>query len=209
MVSVGSVHKPLEMQASTTTKRAKTRAGRATQAHDNTLGARGALLQASPVQKWPGGHTWSRDASVSSAKLMGHSVPTWSPPATVQSSWIISDHSVPTWSPPAKVQSSWVILCQLGALLQASPVQKQPGGHTWSRDASKNHNEAQHACMLAILHNPNPAVPVSRNTSPRNTSPRQAPRQRATAPGNAAREPRNLPWNTSLLQRHAGRRRRT
>jgi hypothetical protein len=91
----------------------------------------------------------------------------------------LMDHSVPTWSPPATVQSSWVILCQLGALLQASPVQKWPGGHTWSRDAGKNHNEAQHACMLAILHNPNPAVPVSRNTSPRNTSPRQAPRQRA------------------------------
>ena len=43
----------------------------------------------------------------------------------------------------------------------------------------------------------------------RNTSPRQAPRQRATAPGNAAREPWNLPRNTSLLQRHSGRRRRT
>ena len=142
VVAVGSVHKALEMQASTTTKLAKTRAGRATQAHDTTLGARGALLQACPVQKWPGGHTWSRDASVSSAKRMGHSVPTWSPPATVQSSWIISDHSVPTWSPPAKVQSSWIILCQLGALLQV-PV------------------SPQHACMFAIVHNPHPARPVA------------------------------------------------
>ena len=65
VVAVGSVHKALEMQAQArlTTKRAKTRAGRAIQAHDTTLGARGALLQACPVQKWPGGHTWSRDAS--------------------------------------------------------------------------------------------------------------------------------------------------
>jgi len=30
----------------------------------------------------------------------------------------LMDHSVPTRSPPATVQSSWVILCQLGALLQ-------------------------------------------------------------------------------------------
>ena len=61
------------------------------------------------------------EPSCNSAKLMGH--------------------SVPTRGPPAKVQSSWVILCQLGALLQASPVQKWPGGHTWSRDASKKHNK--------------------------------------------------------------------
>ena len=142
VVAVGSVHKALEMhesmQARITTKRAKTRAGRATQAHDTTLGARGALLQACPVQKWPGGHTWSRDASVSSAKRMGHSVPTWSPPATVQSSWVIlcqleallqqckahgsfcanskpscksaklMGHSVPTRSPPASVSSAKV-----------------------------------------------------------------------------------------------------
>ena len=262
VISVVSVHKSLEMQARITTKRAKKRAERATQAHDNTLGA---LLQASPVQSswvilcqleallqkckahgsfcansepsckrlqcksglvdtlgvemqarnttkrakkraeratqahdkttwsppasiWsPPASIWGPPASISSAKVVqkqpgGH---TWSPPASVSSAKLMG-HSVPTWSPPAKVQSSWIILCQLGALLQV-PV------------------SPQHACMLAILHNPNPAVPVSRNTSPRNTSPRQAPRQRATAPGNAAREP----WNTSLLQRHSGRRRRT
>ena len=86
-------------------------------------------------------------------------------------------HSVPTRSPPAKVQSSWVILCQLGALLQASPVQKWPGGHTWSRDASKKHNkESKEYRVIELQSNQTqtvlldedpvtPETPIARNRS--------------------------------------------
>ena len=182
----------------------------------------GALLQASPVQKWPGGHTWSRDASkkhnkeskeASGASDSGTRQHTWSPPASI-------------WGPPASISSAKEGQKQPGGHTWSPPAsvssekegQKQPGGHTWSPPASISSAKLmglirvilcqlgallqvpvspQHACMLAILHNPNPARPVECWWQ----SPSPATRRPAPAPGNAAREPWNLPWNTSLLHR--------
>ena len=184
MVSVGSVHKALEMQARLTTKRAK-----------------------------------------SSAKPMHHSVPAWSPPArnlNISSAHFERASRGSHVSPARSMQClpSGLGLRTLRPLRPLRPCMlARPAVPSlcslFARRHARNRTQSQPRTPAAV---PPFAVPVSRNTSPatrlpqhvsRNTSPRQAPAQRATAPGNAAREPRNLPCNTALLQRHSGRRRRT